>query len=210
MGLVVLIDRPGYRLASDSKVLKGSDAVIIEPIATAYMHAQKQIDATLSELEQGCARAVDAAHREGLAKAELEAAKRWTLGEVDRLALLQSMQPQLADIVVSAIELLAKDVDRQALVARALDVLHASLREVRWARLRVHPESAEAAQAALDEFDRRSGLGKLARVVTDVSLPTRGCVLESERGTVDASLDTQLEAIRVAIAERVGKVSWTA
>jgi type III secretion protein L len=206
MGLVVLIDRPGYRLASDSKVLKGGDAVVIEPIASAYMHAEKQIETTLSELEQGCARAAEAAYQEGLAKAELDAAKRWTLGEADRLAMVQAMQPQLAEIVVSAIELLAREMDRQALVSRALEVLHASLREVRWARLRVHPDSAEAAQAALDEFDRRSGLGKLARVVMDESLPTHGCVLESERGTVDASLDTQLEAIRSAITERAGNV----
>jgi type III secretion protein L len=199
MGLVVLIDRPGYRLAADRKVLKSSDAVVIESVAHAYARARERITAVLSDVERVCAKAAEDGYREGLVKAQEEAARRWTVAEAERRVLLRSMQPELANIVVDAITLLAKEIDRQAFFERALETLQNSLREARWSRLRVHPDDAEAAQLALTQFDRTTGLGKLARVVPDESLPAQGCVLESELGRVDASLGTQLESIRHAI-----------
>jgi type III secretion protein L len=203
MGLVFLIDRPGYRLATDRKVLKGSDVAVIEQITQAYVRAQGEINAALANLDKACTQATDEAYRKGLAKAELEATQRWTLAEVERRVLLQAMQPALADTIVEAVCLLAKEIDRKALIARALEMLRGTLRTADWAHLRVPPHAVSIAEAALNDFDRQTGLGKLARVVADESLPEDGCVLESELGTIDASLGTQLQAIRGAIADAV-------
>jgi type III secretion protein L len=203
MGVVVLIDRPGYRLAADRKVLKSSEATVIENTAQAYVRAREQINSVLGDLDQGCARATDEAYQAGLARAEEEATKRWTFAEIERLALLKSMQPALAEVVVEAVSLLATEIDREAFLARALEVLRSSLREVSWARLRVHPSAVPAAEAALIELDRETGLGRVARIVPDDSLSPYGCVLESELGTIDASLETQLRTIRAAISQAV-------
>jgi type III secretion protein L len=201
MGLVFLIDRPGYRLASDRKVLKRGEAMVIEQITHAYVRAQGEIASSLRNLQSVCAKATEDAYQKGLAKAEHEAAMRWTLVEVERLTLLKSMQPALAELVVDAVMLLAKGLDREALMARAMELLQNSLRGASWARLRVHPDATQAAEAALNDLSRNSGLGKLARVVADASLPEDGCVLESDLGKVDASLSTQLQAIQGAAAE---------
>lgn len=206
MGLVFLIDRPGYRLASDRKVLKRNEAVVIEQITQAYGRAQGEINTALANVEKACAKATEDAYQKGLAKAEREAAERWALVEVERVALLKSMQPALAQIIVEAVSLLAREVDREAFLARALELLQSSLRTVSWARLRVRPEMVPTAEAALSDFDRNTGLGRVARVVADDSLPEDGCVLESELGRVDASLGTQLEAIRSAVTDAVGRV----
>jgi type III secretion protein L len=207
MGVVVLVDRPGYRLAADRKVLKSSEAAVIEKTAQAYVLAQEQINSALADLQQVCARASHEAYRDGLAKAEQEAARRWTLREIDRLSMLQSMQPALAEIVVDAVALLARQIDREAFIAHALEILQTSLRDATWAQLRVHPSAVSATEAALSEFDTRTGLGKVARIVPDDSLSEDSCVLESELGTIDASLATQLEAIRGAIADAAGKAA---
>jgi type III secretion protein L len=86
-------------------------------------------------------------------------------------------------------------------MARAMELFQSSLRGASWARLRVHPYAARVAEDALLELSRNTGLGKLARVIADDSLPEDGCVLESDLGKVDASLSTQLQAIRVAAAD---------
>jgi type III secretion protein L len=201
MGLVFLIDRPDYRLATDRNVLKRGEATVIEHITNAYVRAQGEIASTLRNLQSVCAKATEDAYHTGLAKAEHDAAERWTLVEVERLALLQSMQPALAEMVVDALSLLAKGLDREALMARAMELFQGSLRGVSWARLRVHPDAVQVAEDALLEFSRNTGLGKLARVIADESLPQDGCVLESDLGKVDASLGAQLQAIRTATAE---------
>jgi type III secretion protein L len=207
MGLVLLIDRPGYRLAADRKVLKRDEAAVIEQITQAYVRAQGEISAALGNLENVCASATADAHRKGLAKAERDAVQRWHFAEVDRKALLKSMQPALAEIIADGITLLAKGIDREAVIARALEQLQGSLRDASWARLIVHPSLVEAAEAALNAFKRDTGIGRLARVVSDESLPEGGCVLESEFGRIDASLDTQLEVIRAAMADMVRVVA---
>jgi type III secretion protein L len=201
MGLVFLIDRPDYRLATDRNVLKRGEATVIEHITHAYVRAQGEIAATLRNLQSVCAKATEDAYRKGLAKAEHDAAERWTLVEVERLALLKSMQPALAEMVADAVTLLAKGLDREALMARAMELIQGSLRGASWARLRVHPDAVRVAEDALLELSRNTGLGKLARVVADAFLPEDGCVLESDLGKVDASLSTQLQAIRDAAAE---------
>jgi type III secretion protein L len=203
VGLVLLIDRPGYRLATDRKVLKRGEAAVIEEITQAYVRAQGEISAALSNLENVCARVTEDAYRKGLAKAEQEAAQRWTLAEFERLALLKSMLPAVAEIFADTVTLLAKDIDREAFIARALELLLGSLRAASWARMRVHPNAVRAAEDALSELNWHSGVGKVARVVADESLPPDGCVLESDLGTIDASLGTQIEAIRGAIAKAV-------
>jgi len=199
VGLVFVINRPGYRLAADRKVLKRGEAAVIEQITDAYARAQGEITATLDNLESACAKATEDAYQKGLAKAELEAARRWTVVEVERLALLKSMQPALADMVLDAVTRLAKGIDREALLRQALELLQVSLKEVSWARLRVHPRAVEAAEAAVSDFSRRTGLGPLARVVADETLAPDGCLLESDLRRVDASLDTQIQAIRDAL-----------
>ena len=206
MGLVFLIDRPGYRLATDGKVMKRSEAAVIEQITQAYVRAQGEINAALGNLESVCARAAEDAYRKGLTKAAQEAAQRWTLTEVDRARLLASVQPALAAMVADAVAVLAKEIDRDAFIARALELLQSSLRTASWARVRVPPEAVETAESALRKLQSHTGLGMIARVVADESLAHDGCVLESDLGTVDASLDTQLRAICNAIAN-AGKLA---
>ncbi len=201
MGVVVLIDRPGYRLASDRKVLKSKEAAVIENTAQAYLLAQGQINAALQDLEHVRTRVTEEARREGLAQAREEATRRFVLAELERRSLLEAAQPTLARILVEALELLARDIDREAILARALELLQSALREVSWACLRVHPAAAQPARTALSRFDRQTGLGRIVNVVPDESLPPGGCVLESELGRIDASMETQLENIRRALAQ---------
>jgi type III secretion protein L len=199
MGLVVLIDRPGYRLASDAKVIKRSDACIVEQTARAFELAEGQINEALRNAEAACAGIAAEAYEKGLSQAQREAAQRLTVVELNRGALLHSLLPAIAELVVEAVTLIAKGIDRQATLARALELLQGAFRDVSWARLHVHPDVVVDAQAALEALSQETGVGKLARVVADAALPVDGCVLESDSGSVDASLDTQLNAIRDAV-----------
>lgn len=203
MGLAILIDQPGYRLAADRKVMKSSEASLVIAVAEAYSRAQEQIVMALQQVEQLSAQAKEQGYRDGLARATQESAQRLLIAEVDRRTLLKSMQPALADVVFEAITLLARSVERKAFLARAIEVLQGALRDASWASVRVHPLGAEAARGALDEFQQRTGLGQLARIVPDEAIAEDACVIESEFGRVDASLGTQLEAIRGAIAHAV-------
>lgn len=210
MGLVVLIDRAGYQLCADNKVIKSAEALVIADIAQAFALAQQHITTAIGNVERTCAELAEQGYRKGFESALQAAAQKLAAAEIDRKVLLKSMQPALVDVVLDAVALLVKGFDRKAFLSQALDTLHGSLRNASWARLRVHPQAVATAEEALTEFDRATGLGRLARVTADDTLAVDGCVLETDFGVIDASLDTQLEAIRGAIMSAARELAVSA
>jgi len=63
--------------------------------------------------------------------------------------------------------------------------------------LRVSPEDIEAARAFLEREEKIPGR---VRIVKDGAVSPGGCIVESEIGSVDGRIETQLEAIRRALA----------
>jgi type III secretion protein L len=64
------------------------------------------------------------------------------------------------------------------------------------ATLKVCPEQAQAARDAIAEIRLSDAAPTTVEVVADGRLEKNSCLIETEIGVVDASLDVQLEAIR--------------
>jgi type III secretion protein L len=71
--------------------------------------------------------------------------------------------------------------------------------------LRVSPDDAEAAREGLAGVAELQTLGTTVEVQVDASLAPGSCIFESDMGVVDASLSTQLDALRAAMARAVRK-----
>lgn len=107
---------------------------------------------------------------------------------------LDALQQQMAESVADSATLLARQVvrseiaSRPALVAQvaqeAVDALMLSARHI---TLRVHPdEQSLIAQGAAEVLDARG-----ARLVADASISRGGCIVESDIGAIDASIETR-------------------
>lgn len=207
MGLVALIERAGMRVGADRKVIKKDEAYVVADVQRIFDSAQEQVNAELRRAEQLCSQMAAEAYRDGTLRAQADAAARWTVAELDRMELIKSMQPALVEVIVDAVALLVKGLDRQAFFAQALEQLQSCLRDVSWARLRVHPQVAEEARAAVAELAGMAGVS-IVHVIPDEALTLDACVLESEFGRIDASLDVQLAAIHDAIANAMSGESF--
>ena len=107
---------------------------------------------------------------------------------------LDAMQQQMAEAVAGSATLLARQVvrseiaTRPALVAQvaqeAIDALMLSARHI---TLRVHPDDqALVAQGAAEVIEARG-----ARLVADPSVSRGGCIVESDIGAIDASIESR-------------------
>jgi flagellar assembly protein FliH len=74
------------------------------------------------------------------------------------------------------------------------------------ARARVHPELEATVRATIEKSERRASV----EVVTDASLDRGGAVIETNRGSLDASIETQLREIELGFADRFRKPSRNA
>ncbi len=176
---------------------------------TAQLHKQIQ------ELEVLRAGEAERAQRQGFAEGEMQGRKG---AEVEfqpmlermsqSVATLAEMRPRLrheaeADVVQLAIAIARRVLHRelnvdasalQALVQVALSKI--DRQEV--FRVRVHATQVEPIRSALARFGRSA-----IDVVADTMCQPGGLIFETNRGQLDASVDTQLEEIARGLADRV-------
>lgn len=117
--------------------------------------------------------------------------------------LHENMRERLADLVMRAAEQVIAAESSAALFARASTAVEAIVATATVLRVTVHPDDLEAAQAqfvSLSEQRRRAGRPLPLAVTADRALERGSCVCETDVGRVDASLSTQLRALRLAVA----------
>ncbi len=176
-----------------------------------------QAAARLAEVErrgqQRAREAREAGFREGEAAGRAQAEARWQAA-ADELALslaaLAGLRPRLmreagAELVELALGIARRVLRREltvdpgaleALVQAALGKLPA--RDIRG--VRVHPELEDAVRRGL----ARAGRADLA-LAADATLAPGALLVETTRGHLDASLETQLAEIGRGLADRIGE-----
>ncbi len=138
-------------------------------------------------------------YTEGMAQAAAAAAAQQleTIGQT--VAWFERIETQVAELVLQATEKILGELDDVELLKR---VVHSALKVMRTQRqvtLRVAPEMVETVQRQLTEIMSGYEGVSFVDVLPDARLRRVGCILESELGIVEASVDVQLEALRRAL-----------
>ncbi len=173
-----------------------------------------RLQARVAELERLVEQRAKEAHQKGAADAraaaESQAAAR-VQAEIERLAQsaaqLAALRPKLraeaeADLVHLAIAVARRILNRelasdpQAITA-LVDAALAKLRAQEPCRIRVHPDHKAALAAGL------ASAGARIEVVGDPALSRGDAILETARGDLDASAETQLAEIERGLTDRL-------
>jgi flagellar biosynthesis/type III secretory pathway protein FliH len=139
---------------------------------------------------------------EGLASVAELAARAALL----RDRVLAQAEPELVELAFAVARRVLDAVaerDREVVVEVAGRALEA-VRHRRQLTVRVHPDDATALREGQPRLCGRLTAAPSIAIVEDASVGRGGVVVETEAGTVDARLATQLEALRRAMAEDGG------
>jgi type III secretion system HrpE/YscL family protein len=183
-----------------ARILQADQAgprVIARVVADATEHARAIIERAQSIAAEQQARAVEQGR--ALGRAEFAAALVAVTRERERL--LSALEPQAIDIAMQAARrLLGEELTlRPQLVAHSVRPLLARLRRARQVTLRVHPDDRAAIDAMLERFAGSDALPGSLHVETDPAIERGGCVLISDIGTLDARVETQIDALTRAL-----------
>ncbi|TAM48930.1 MAG: HrpE/YscL family type III secretion apparatus protein [Paraburkholderia sp.] len=199
-GALVEIDEGYAQLAEDR------DAILTQ----AREEARAIVDAAHAQAET----IVDAAHREyeSAAQRGYQAGEKQALADwMDRLAdvgdeqrqIQTKLRERLAEIVTLAVEQIVRVQQSETLFERALTTIDRIVEGATYLRVRVSPVDYEKACIAFERLSARwRELGRPfpLSVVADKRLEAGSCICESDFGSIDASLTTQLRAMRSAVA----------
>jgi len=145
------------------------------------------------------ARACEEGRAEGLRRVEVELLRLHRLrGEQLGSVAVRRAAAELAAAMSERIlgEALARE---PALWVRLCARAVACLRQARAAVLRVHPSRAPLLRSRLSELGRGAAALRDVAVREDEDVPPDGCLVESDLGTVDARLETQVAVLREAL-----------
>jgi len=186
----------------DALLAAARDAAAAE-LAAAQQEAQRLVQQAQEQAEQTRRQAYD----DGMRQAVSDWHERQASAAVDKTRVVREMHEKLADIVTHAVERIVQSQDRASLYQRALKNVQSLTRGATSLKLRVGPDDYQQARDCIASIDDLHEAGLQVEVVADGNLRAGSCIFESDLGVLDASLQTQLDGLRAAMARAVRRAA---
>ena len=201
---MLLINKPDFTLVSDRRLVKATEVATVrsaeEIVSSAEAEASRIREAAKAAFEAEKQRG----YEEGLQKGKLEIAMKKLVLVDQSVAFMESVEWKMADIVMKALKSCVMEIgDREMVVNIVRKTMNAVIRTQRHVTLKVAPEMVGVVKERLAELRSEYPTVETFDVVEDSRLKGAACVLETEAGVADASVETQLAAIKRSLDRHI-------
>ena len=205
---MLLLNNPRVPLSTDRRLVKAADAATARSAADILAAAEAEAARIREEAKAAFEAEKQRGYEKGLADAKLEMAMK-KLELVDSsVAFMEGVERKMADVVLKALKTFTVEVGDEAMVLQIVrKTMNAVIRTQRTVTLKVAPEMKPAVAARVAELKAAYPTIETLDVVEDPRLTGTACILETEAGAADASVETQLAAIEQSIRRHLGKGS---
>ncbi len=172
-----------------------------EMIARAQQQAEQIINCAETKYRQEKERG----YRDGLEKGQAEISGRIAATAAETASYLDNMAGKMVELTMRILKTILGEIDNRKLVEKIVFKTVDRVRDEGRITIRVHPECVDHVKNKITAYALESGRQDLFDVVGEPRLDRHGCILESEIGYVDSSLNTQLKAIRESFQKSIKK-----
>jgi type III secretion protein L len=145
-------------------------------------------------------------YQDGLDIGERKIAAEVTNTIMDTVAYLESVEKMIIETIISAIKLILNELgDERVIQQLAQKAVHTS-RDQKHIILRVSTEQASSVRQKIEELQESFTDQRYVEVIADSTRDSGTCVVETKMGSIDVSLDVQLETIRASLERRFKEV----
>ena len=205
---MLLIRKNDFEIQTPVRLVKADEVAAVinaqELITAAEAEAERIREAAKLAYEEERKRGYEKGLEEG--KAAIVARKLELLDE--SVQFMESVEDRMVDVVMKALKKCVMEIgDRELVVQIVRKVMNALVRNQRHITLKVAPEMVEVVRGRLDEILKEYPLLDEIDVQEDARLKGASCMLETEAGIADASVETQLAAIEKSLRKHFSKDS---
>ena len=203
---MLLVKKPDFVLATDRRLVKATEMATVrsaeEIIAAAEADAARIREEAKVAFEEEKKRGYD----KGIADGKMEIAMQ-KLDLLDSsVAFMEGVEQKMADVVMKALKSFVVEVgDREMVVNIVRKTLNAVIRTQRHVTLKVAPEMVGVVKERVAAFRQDYPTVETFDVIEDSRLKGSACILETEAGVADASVDTQLAAIEKSLQRHIAR-----
>lgn len=193
-------------------LLKNKTCMISRKIFHAGLEARKIVENAENRAERIIAEALEK-KEEIERKARLEGIETGRAEMVSMLAIAaaeaEKMRQNAADRMIELSAQMARKILEEELTCNPEKIrllAFKALKQARWAqsvRIKANPKDLEMLEETRGEFmSLLSNVNELS-IVADSGVPIRGCIVETEAGEMDATLETQVSAMYEALKKEL-------
>ena len=160
--------------------------------------AQQEAESILQKAEEAAQKqrqnGYDTGYQEGLAQTTELLMK----ARLEQEQFLKNANRDLMDLAFKIAEkIIGKqlEIDPDSIISIVKQAMQ-TVRQTKQLTIRVHPDDAKRLKANEEELQEALGRQRFLDVVEDKKVQQGGCIIESEIGTVEAQLNTQLERLK--------------
>lgn len=199
---------PSHRLAAGispgAKIVRAGELFAFRSAEEIVAEASDQSDRILAETESAFQQERQRGYQEGHEAAQLEQSEQMIENIGRTVDYFARVEGQMVELVMRAVRKIIEGFDDDERVLIAVKSALSVVRNQKQITLRTHPHQTEIVRARVNEvLAAYPGIGYLD-IVADSRLKADACIVETEIGTVEASLEGQIEALRTAFEKVLG------
>lgn len=166
--------------------------------------AHEQADRIALEAQESFERERERGYREGLEQAKLEQTEQMIENVSRTVDYFSAVETRMVDLVMQTVRKIISDFDDEERVLIAVRNALSVVRHQKTMTLRVRGQQVDAVKQRINDILAAfPGVGYLD-IVADNRLGADACIVESEIGTVEASIEGQLQALQQAFVKVLG------
>lgn len=203
---MLLVNKPNFVLASDRRIVKATDVGTVRAAADVLAAAEAEAARIREEAKAAFETERKRGYAQGLADGKMEiAAQKLDLVDAS-VAFMEGVEQKMADVVMKALRSFVVSVgDREMVIQIVRKTMAAVIRTQKQIVIKVAPEMVATVTARVAEFRAAYPVVETLDVVADARLSGAACVLETEAGVADASVETQLAAIEKSLKRHIAR-----
>ncbi len=182
-------------------IIKAADYSVLVEALDVLARAQAEAAALATESKTAFAAEKKRGYEEGLAEGKKAAAVDVFERLEQGIQFYQHLQGSIVDLVLQGVESIVGECDREKLLQTNLDRVLKLARGQTFVTFKVAPEQVAQVKAKLEELLAHSPTLEHFEVKADRDIAPGGCIMVSEVGVVDATLETQLQSLRDALKQ---------
>lgn len=210
-----------FRIAAGQKIIKGSDYRTRVEADKLIDSAREAADRILTEADHKCQATMEKCrqmqaemdtmhhdarqkgYKEGFTRAQHDYAVKINDALIERAEIIDKLEYSLVDMLIDSLKTIIGDMDADSALQRiAINALRKAGR-AQFAKLRVHPDRVESVQHVIQSIKKEFEGLEWIEVLADTNLQPEDCLLQTQAGILDFSLDTQLRVLKQCLRARV-------
>lgn len=195
------------QLEPGCKVLRAAQMQVLADSQQALDTAARQADLLMAQAQAAFEAEKRRGYDEGVEMARMEAAERLVENVARQVDFFARLEGRMVDLVMDAVRAVVHGYDERERVLVTVRNVLAAARSQKQVTVRVAPAQVAWVREQVDALKAEFPGVDVMEILPDHRLAGDACVLETEIGVVEASLENQLAALRHAFERVLGSRS---